>query len=443
MHARFLRNLMFTAGYVIAVSTPLTVTTPNRPRGYRSIVDHCPQMTNEAPQSRSHALQPPEGSHPCEGGSVKFPLELWENILRHVACPKDLARVARVSRILRNEAERALYHTVLLGRDESFLRALCFCRAVQQCSRRATSVKVLRLDVSAINPISDEPVLPLLANALRAITHVERLELRVFADWFLSACLEGDALDLHFPALKSLVIDLPLHSTVLKFMQANATIEDLTVETPLVETGLHLLRSPVVADPIMLPQLRTFDCRNRAFLPCLQLPSLTHLWMPDYVLHELPEIANSFGGTLVSLRLGLPRMQLGRPLQWTLNDVAVKFPRLRSLQMDEWQVVARLSGRGFSWDSEPGPFTINCAKRLTLVWVAMWRIAQEDPIEYIRTSATPMAEDLLRRWSPYLSRIVFWYDHSYEETYTSFVIDEDGTLVASHERDLPREHWRE
>ena len=122
--------------------------------------------------------------------------------------------MARVSRVLRSEAERALYHTVSLGRDESFLRTLCFCRAVQQCSRRATSVKALRLDVSAaIIPSSDEPVLPLLVNALRAITHVERLELRVFADWFLSACLEDNALDVHFPALKSLVIDLPPHTT--------------------------------------------------------------------------------------------------------------------------------------------------------------------------------------------------------------------------------------
>ncbi|KAH9901331.1 hypothetical protein C8Q73DRAFT_241456 [Cubamyces lactineus] len=298
------------------------------------------RMMGEAPLSHNPTLQPAEGQCAGERGNVIFPLELWEDIFKHVACPKDLARVARVSRILRNEAERALYHTVSLGRDESFLRALCFCRAVQQCSRRAASVKALRLEVSAINPISEEPILPLLVNTLRAITHLERLELRVFADWFLSACLEGDALsNVHFSALKSLVIDLPLHSTVLNFMQANATIEDLTIETPLVEAGSHILpRSPVAASPITLPHLCKFDCRNRAFLSFLRLPSLTHLWMPDYVLHELPEIAKNFGGTLVSLRLGLPRMQLGRPLQWTLNDVAVKFPRLRSLQMDEWQV---------------------------------------------------------------------------------------------------------
>ncbi|KAI0336476.1 hypothetical protein GY45DRAFT_1430078 [Cubamyces sp. BRFM 1775] len=429
--------------------TQLSTSTPKNPSlppqtATEYIANNLSGMTNEETSSHARALQPSGGQHPDERGNVRFPLELWEIILKHVVCQKDLARVARVSRVLRSEAERALYHTVSLGRDESFLRTLCFCRAVQQCSRRAASVKALRLDVSAaIIPTSDEPVLPLLINALRAITHVERLELRVFADWFLSACLEGNVLNLHFPALKSLVIDLPPHSTVLNFIEANATIEDLTIETPLAETGLHIWSSHTATRPITLPHLRKFDCRNRAFLSVLHLPSLTHLWMPDYVLHELPVIADQFGRTLVSLRLGLPRMQLGRPLQWTLNDVAAKFPCLRCLQMDEWQAIARLSGRGFSWDSEPGPLTLSCTKRLTLVWVAMWRIAQEDPTDYIRASAIPVAESLLRKWSPYLSRIVFWYDHSYEETYTSFATDEGGELAVTHDKDLPRDHWRE
>ncbi|KAI0780995.1 hypothetical protein BD413DRAFT_17516 [Trametes elegans] len=368
----------------------------------------------------------------ASSSGIVFPLEVWGYMFRCVSGPQDLAHLARACASLREDAETALYRDVVIHSEARVLR---FCETVAQCPRRASNVKTLAIRLD--HPSSSDPcegvtsISQALVKALRALAHLQHLTLKIDSRETVSACLQQDILNVHWPELRRFSTNLPVHRNVLRYLEANAQVEALTL------VGKHpeLEWSTPPSDPLLqLPKLRELVCEN-PLLPHLA-PSrhLSDLTMPQYLLHSLPTIAQLFGKTLVTLRLGRQKMMLGRPGPgWTFNDVAVHFPKLRILHINDHQKsTSPLIGRGFNPDPDATFLPSGTFTPLTVIWTAEWSTPDRDNAEYIRDTITPEASRLLQQWTPYLRRLVFWFRDSRDATYTSFVLGNAGSLVVGH-----------
>ncbi|KAI0374833.1 hypothetical protein BV20DRAFT_1118069 [Pilatotrama ljubarskyi] len=369
----------------------------------------------------------------CGDTTLVFPIEIWTLILNLIAHPSDVAVMARICRALRYEAEIVLYREVLLGPDVENL--LCFYRALSRCWRRAASVRALEIQIVSETEASDALIPDAVAKILGLVKqYMPSLKINVIGDDLMRRCLEADVLNVHLPALRRLDTNFPAHGAFLRCIRRNAQIEELQHDTifPHLEWN-----TPDAFPHIELPSLRKLTCRDRLLSHLAPPPRLTHLYMPAYLLHDLPTIARLFGASLTSLRLALPKMMLGRPgPRWSFDDISANFPRLRYLRMDEYQSIAKLSGRGFDFEAEPRLQTINGAAKLTFVWVAMWTPDRESTaLAFVQTTVTPKAEDLLKLWAPYLRRIVFWVDGLYEQTFASFTLAPGGEVTVGREAD--------
>ncbi|KAI0362033.1 hypothetical protein OH77DRAFT_1584524 [Trametes cingulata] len=380
-----------------------------------------------------------ESSATIERGrsTLVFPLEIWTLILNRIRYPSDVATMARVCRAMRFEAEAVLYHHVTIGPDAE--RLLCFSRTLSGCPRRASSVRELHIEAVGANEASEAPLTEAIATILRMVEHLQGLEINVVADDFMRRCLNADVLNVQLPALRRFYTNFPAHDALLRFLRRNAHIQELKHDTifPHLEWN-----TPDAFPHLELLSLRKLTCRSRLLSHLATLPQLTHLYMPSYLLHDLPNVARLFGEGLVSLRLGLPKMMLGRPgPRWTFDDIHANFPRLLYLRMDEYQSTAKLAGRGFDFDAAPHPRVANAPAKLTFAWVAMWTPDRESTaLAFVQTTVTPKAEDLLKRWSPYLNRIVFWVDGLYEQTFVSFALGPGGEVTVVREADLKEEY---
>ncbi|KAI0642412.1 hypothetical protein C8Q79DRAFT_985701 [Trametes meyenii] len=368
---------------------------------------------------------------------LTFPVEVWVLILHHVHHPPDLAHLARICRSLRYEVEGVLYQAVSVGPNLTTVHR--FSVTVCECERRAAYVKTLKLRIAAYRRVGDVSLVGVVCRALLALVRLDYLKLKADDIRFLRPFLERQLANIRLPALRRLNTDLPYHASMLQFLKNHPHLQEMKIDTSHSELQWSV---PNADPPLVLSNLRKVTCRSALFRHLTSPTPLTHLYLLDYVMLALPQAAQLFGNSLVSLRLGVPRTLLGRPLQWSLADIAAGFPRLRLLRMDEYQQYANLSGREFVWDSGTVVWTPSpTAPGLTLIWVAMWTPESESEMaDHIQTTVTSTSRDLLLRWSPYLLRVVFWFDVS-ERTYTAFSTDVNKGVAVGHDPAFDQKRW--
>ncbi|KAI0676011.1 hypothetical protein C8Q78DRAFT_363398 [Trametes maxima] len=370
---------------------------------------------------------------------LMFPVEIWRQIFQSIYHPSDLAHLACMSRALQHEVEDVLYYAASIGPRADRLHR--FSITVCESERRAGYVRVLKMFVGDHRRDEDTYPIGLIRRVLHAVSRVEHLVFQVEGRSLLPSIFEFELVDVYFPALLRFGTNLPLHTSTLRLLDDHPHLQEVQIDNTYNELEWSV---PDANPPLHLPSIRTLACRA-SLLRHLACPTpLTHLYMMDYLLHALPRVSQLFGSTLVDLRLGRPKMQLGHPLQWSLVDVAIAFPRLRSLRMDEYQRHADLQGRGFVWDLGDGTsIPTRTTLGLTLVWVPMWPPESESEwSDYVHSTVVPTARDLLTRWTPYLHRVIFWFEALYERTYSSFTFAPDGEIATAHDSTLTRDRWK-
>lgn len=72
----------------------------------------------------------------------RLPLELWREVFEYISDSPDLSSAALLSRVLQREAEAVLYRIVDL---QGYTQLMQFAETVTSCSRRASSVRALKL----------------------------------------------------------------------------------------------------------------------------------------------------------------------------------------------------------------------------------------------------------------------------------------------------------
>ena len=83
--------------------------------------------------------------------------------------------------------------------------------------------------------------------------------------------------------------------------------------------------------------------------------------------------------------------------------------------------------------------------RLTVVWVTTLVSAPPTAeISRFAASVAVTAAGLLAKWKPYLERFVYWHDQHYRDSYTSFSLAPNGTLVRENGHALPQHsYWKD
>ncbi|KAL1947796.1 hypothetical protein VTO73DRAFT_13520 [Trametes versicolor] len=373
-----------------------------------------------------------------------FPIELWAEIIAYIAQPSVLTHIALACQTLRPEAERALYRNASVGpRDQSVLQ---FCETVAKCSRRAAAVKSLRI-VFPFASDSAVVVRQALAKAFEAMVCVEGLYL--LRHWSGSSLTSGNMHD-------ALNYSLNLHRPgPMPFVHRHPRVAETMFDELGGSPGWFVRASE--EPPLLLewPHIHTLACPG-VFLFNLSLPrsQITYLDLREYYHDILVDVATLFGHALVGLRLGLTEP---RPYHiWSPGDIAAKFPRLRRLHLEEhstmlsrslrgWRVLdgrARpFQGHGIAWDAEPTTRTLGrMTGTLTLVWVA-WHLhgdvehlSRADLHHLANVDIGGLAQRLLQRWAPYITRVAFWFRPRYEplRAFTSWTVDNDGGVVVEH-----------
>ena len=247
--------------------------------------------------------------------NLRLPIELWAKVFINVSSPLDLASLSAVCADLHIEAERCLYHTVSVTSSQGFLR---FAQAVAVSSRRAATVKSLRVDATHVFPESS------CVAALRHLQLLESLDIRTHVTGVPDLAALAD---LCFPCLRVFAWRMPSDGAhVFAFLTHHRdSLEQLTIED-------SARRRPAPARLATLPHLRAlagpYSATNH-----IDAANLTHLDLDRYPIIGLPILAERFGATLVALRLADPEfVAMNEPL-WTLGDLATKFSRLRCLAL--------------------------------------------------------------------------------------------------------------
>ena len=240
-----------------------------------------------------------------------------------------------VNQALSHEAERLLYRDVFL---RSSLSLGSFFGSIVATPRRAAYVT--RIHIPSIEDNDPHIGLSDIPSLLRVLDKLQHLTLNLFEtrlprDYLFVLQM---ILSIRFPSLSSLSLRMPLYldDSFLGFLQSHPHLHhiDLGEIPPSVQTDYSSFRFPTISSLACTFRLLT------ALRPVL--PSLTHLHVLSCSSAHLLRVAELLGAQLVSLRLGsiyVPVQHIHHErAAMSLRDIAVRFPRLRFLQLDMGQV---------------------------------------------------------------------------------------------------------
>ncbi|KAH9846450.1 hypothetical protein C2E23DRAFT_576634 [Lenzites betulinus] len=387
----------------------------------------------------------PDGIHEPLGhdppASSQLPLELWAEILAYLPST-DLASIASVCMLIRGEAERRLYRSISLTDNTIIL----FHRTIAASPRHGSLVR--RLDAAVYNSFLDERVPIALANIFNL-----QLDLH-----YLSLCFSRGAIWNHtvvsscqyilrhpFPNLRGFRTNMSLMvlPQLMSYIYSQANLEELHLE-------MDDLIPPNMALP---PSLRTFTVFPRLRPGTFReqdLTRITHLCLGRYGFEHFDNLAGpTVGAHLVSLRLG---SRLGGT-SWSLGEVAARFPCLRLLHVDMGKHIngPAMHPCPIDWrskkreqlphhDGEPHP-PVGTSGALTVVWA----YPHEDGV--VLASAVKwhmflneVAFVVLRRWSPYVGRIV--YRHTIIPYVCATLSHDQTRLIREKDVYMPDDYWK-
>ena len=238
-----------------------------------------------------------------------------------------------VNRSLSEVGECILYRTIVF--EWHTPEGHKFRNSIASCPRRGPLV--LDITITLLDGMDDR--LPFeLPQLLMALPNLRSIRLKTC----ITTAVRCDSVfsNVRLSHLRSFATNIKIGSDAafLSFLAAHAQLEALDLRLanpPDLPTTWH---DPAYGGP--LSRLRALSCSSCFFnSPTPALASLTHLHRTLYLASEVAHIAALLGPQLVSLLLG-GRLVMGvtgaagTELRWSLGEVAVRFPRLRYLQVD-------------------------------------------------------------------------------------------------------------
>ncbi|KAH9846459.1 hypothetical protein C2E23DRAFT_577105 [Lenzites betulinus] len=230
---------------------------------------------------------------------------------------------------------------------------------------------------------------------------------------------------------------------LMSYIYSQANLEELHLEMDdLIPPNMAL--PPSLRAFTVFPRLRPGTFREQ------DLTRITHLCLGRYGFEHFDNLAGpTVGAHLVSLRLG---SRLGGT-SWSLGEVAARFPRLRLLHVDMGKHIngPAMHPCPIDWrskkreqlphhDGEPHP-PVGTSGALTVVWA----YPHEDGV--VLASAVKwhmflneVAFVVLRRWSPYVGRIV--YRHTIIPYVCATLSHDQTRLIREKDVYMPDDYWK-
>ncbi|KAI0350413.1 hypothetical protein OH77DRAFT_1077187 [Trametes cingulata] len=335
---------------------------------------------------------------------IRFPVEIWEEILSYMEDRTQLVRVALVCRSLRSVAEEMLSRRfVKLVTTQSIVS---FCDAVTTSRRFANTVFSLEMHVRH-HP--GEAFAQKLVAAMKSLHHLQKLVLLVLDDRFAHECVQEGILDARFPTLTLFQTFFSDSPELLRFLEYHVTITDLVLPYA---AHRHERDSE---SKVPVPNLRRLTC-DAALLPSFS-PSktLTDLFLPLCTLDQLERVASTLGKQLRRLHFGgaaLMAQQVRGERSWPFQSVLSRFPQLEYLEVCQRLDGEETSGIDFLAPGVP-PFRFKRTSTLTVAWM----IFDETHLEhneqmrsYVRKAFDESALQVLRNWAPYVGQILYGWN---------------------------------
>ncbi|KAI0633833.1 hypothetical protein C8Q77DRAFT_816897 [Trametes polyzona] len=386
---------------------------------------------------RGQGTQGPAGGVVAERGppSLQLPLELWAEIISYLPT-SSLASVACLCKPLYAEVEPVLYRSVSLTTET----VLSFYRTLTNSGRHAAYVR--RFNIS-LNEGENPFVPPCLAEIL--CEHIDPQSISLSYKNPLMLCADDIAqltsiFEHFFPRLGGFRTNLApaFVPAVQDLIHRHVGLRELHLEMD-DRCSLTQLKLP--------PALRTLSTMPRCSRTAWHSTrTLTHLHLGRWIYEDLVAIAENLGPRLVSLRLGR-YMPTYHAASWSLADFEIRFPRLRFLHIDmgSQHTTPTLPHHPIDWElytstsNTPLPAQPTC--KLTIVW----GFAHEDGVVLSSAAAwhkflNNAAFNVLKRWAPYVERIVFRHTII---PYVSATLDHQNTrLVRTQDTEMSGDYWR-